>query len=319
MKSELVRNSLKLFTAAFITAGVALWTERIEFVWYPLVAVVVVVDDNDDQTAKAASNRILGTAMGGLITFIVHTIVQGWVGVLVSLLVMIPVLRVLGWSGGLNTAGLLSVMFLMIPDYTALNWEYVFNRGRDTIIGCIIALLVGLLFWPRGVYEELNQSDAYLRRAIGDQLQRYRDWLTHKGPRPVPLPPAPLSIRLQRIESLVSQEQRSSRRSQLKRRGWNRRLLLWQQGYFQWVAWEQMLAELPEAVLRRAELVESSVEAMANELRSGVLGSQAPASLKQWHTTTQREQLPLFAMLALAQEQQPLHGSLRALARSVPC
>ena len=136
---------------------------------------------------------------------------------------------------------------------------------------------------------------------------------------PVTVAPAPLSIRLQRIEALVRQEQRSSRRSQLKRRGWNRRLLLWQQGYFHWLAWEQMMAELPEAVLRRAELVESSVEAMANELRSGVLGSKAPASLKQWHTTTQREQLPLFAMLALAQEQQPLHGSLRALARSVPC
>ena len=48
-------------------------------------------------------------------------------------------------------------MFLMIPDYTALDWNYVFNRGLDTIVGCIIALLVGLLFWPRGVYEELNQ------------------------------------------------------------------------------------------------------------------------------------------------------------------
>ena len=37
--------------------------------------------------------------MGGLITFIVHTIVQGWVGVLVSLLVMIPVLRGLAGPG----------------------------------------------------------------------------------------------------------------------------------------------------------------------------------------------------------------------------
>ena len=257
--------------------------------------------------------------MGGLITFIVHTIVQGWVGVLVSLLVMIPVLRGLGWAGGLGTAGLLSVMFLMIPDYTALDWNYVFNRGLDTIVGCIIALLVGLLFWPRGVYEELNQADAYLRRAIGDQLQRYRDWLNHKGPRPVPLPPAPLSNKLQRIEALVNQEQRSPRRSQLRRRGWNRRLLLWQQGHFHWIAWEQMMAELPEAVVRRAELVESSVDAMANELNSGALSSEAPASLKQWQITTQREQLPLFPMLALAQEQQPLHGSLRALARSVPC
>ena len=79
------------------------------------------------------------------------------------------------------------------------------------------------------------------------------------------------------------------------------------------------MAELPEAVVQRAELVESSVDAMANELSSGALSSQAPASLKQWHITTQRERLPLFPMLALAQEQQPLHGSLRALARSVPC
>ena len=79
------------------------------------------------------------------------------------------------------------------------------------------------------------------------------------------------------------------------------------------------MAELPEAVVQRAELVESSVDAMANELNSGALSSEAPASLKQWQITTQREQLPLFPMLALAQEQQPLHGSLRALARSVPC
>ena len=65
------------------------------------------------------------------------------------------------------------------------------------------------------------------------------------------------------------------------------------------------MAELPEAVVRRAELVESSVDAMANELSSGVLGSEAPASLKQWQITTQREQLPLFLMLALAQGSNP--------------
>jgi len=49
----LVRNSLKMFTAVFITAAIALWFERIEFVWYPLMAVVIVVDDNDDHTVKA--------------------------------------------------------------------------------------------------------------------------------------------------------------------------------------------------------------------------------------------------------------------------
>ena len=262
-----MRNSLKLFTQP--SSPLQSRRPSASNCLVSLVAVVVVVDDNDEHTTQAATNRILGTAMGGLITFNT-TIVQGWVGVLVSLLVMIPVLRGLGWAGGLGTAGLLSVMFLMIPDYTVLDWNYVFNRGLDTIVGCIIALLVGLLFWPRGVYEELNQADAYLRRAIGDQLQRYRDWLNHNGHGRCPCHRLH-SIKLQRIEALVNQEQRSPRRSQLRRRGWNRRLLLWQQGHFHWIAWEQMMAELPEAVVRRAELVESSVDAMATELSSGVL------------------------------------------------
>ena len=83
MDALLVRNSLKMFTGVFITAAIALWSERIEFVWYPLVAVVIVVDDNDDLTVKAATARVMGTVVGGLVTFVVHTILGGWIGVLV--------------------------------------------------------------------------------------------------------------------------------------------------------------------------------------------------------------------------------------------
>ena len=86
-----MRNALKMFTAVFITAAIAAWCERIEFLWYPLMAVVIVVDDNDEHTVKAASARVMGTVVGGLVTFIVHTILAGWIGVLVSILLMIPV------------------------------------------------------------------------------------------------------------------------------------------------------------------------------------------------------------------------------------
>ena len=48
MQNLLLRNSLKLFVAVFITAAIASWTESIQFLWYPLMAVVIVVDDNDD-------------------------------------------------------------------------------------------------------------------------------------------------------------------------------------------------------------------------------------------------------------------------------
>ena len=153
MKNQLLRNSLKLAVAVFITATIAVRTERIEFVWYPLLAAIIVVDDNDDQTVSAATARILGTVMGGLITFMVHTILSGWMGVLVSLLLMIPVLEMLRWQSALGTASLVSIMFLMIPSHAALNWNYVFNRALDTVVGCIVAILVGLLFWPRGSYQ----------------------------------------------------------------------------------------------------------------------------------------------------------------------
>lgn len=318
MLAPLLRNSLKLATAAFITAAIALWTERVEFVWYPLMAVVVVTDDSDDQTLKAATSRVLGTAMGGLITFIVHTIVQGWPGVLLSLLVMIPVLRYCGWSSGLATGGLLSVMFLMIPDYTRLDWNYVFNRGLDTVVGCIIAILVGLLFWPWGAYGELHQEDQNLRRRLTEQLERYNLWLSGQQERPLPLAVAPLSAALQRIEQIIAKERRGARREKLRRTGWSRRVLLWQHTHFHWIAWEQMLSELPDAVVQRSPLIRSSVKAMHQELGQGQ-ASEAPAPMEQWRTMAAECNLPVLTTLAVAQEQQPLHGSVRALARSVPC
>jgi len=135
MNPELLRKSLKLAVAAFLTAAIAVFFQRIEFVWYPLLAVVVVVDDNDEKTVAAARARILGTVTGGLVTFWVQTILSGWIGVLVSILLMVPVLRLLGWQAGLSTAALVSVMFLMIPGHAELNWNYVFNRALDTSVG----------------------------------------------------------------------------------------------------------------------------------------------------------------------------------------
>ena len=72
---QLMRNTLKMGVATLITASIASWTDRIEYVWYPTMAVVIVVDDNDDQTVKAATSRILGTVTGGLVTCMVYILV----------------------------------------------------------------------------------------------------------------------------------------------------------------------------------------------------------------------------------------------------
>jgi len=317
VQNQLLRNSLKLFAAALITAAIAVWTERIQFAWYPLLAVVMVVDDNDDHTLQAASGRILGTVAGGLITFLVHTILGGWIGVLVSMLVMIPVLQLLGWQSALNTASLVAVMFLMLPGHTALGWDYVFNRALDTVVGCIVAILVGLLFWPQNSTSELNAADDRLRRSMQNQLQAYSDWLAQRRSRPNPLDTAPLTNDLQRIEQLVAQERSGPSHQALKRSGWEQRLRLWQLAHFHWIAWERLVAGLPEKQTLQADLLRHAVEELQQQL-SGEPGPTPGRDPQRWQQLAQQLQLPLLPLLALAEEGRPLHACLGGLNRMAP-
>jgi uncharacterized membrane protein YccC len=311
-----LRNSLKLAVAALITAAIAVHFDRIEFLWYPLLAVVVVVDDNDDHTLQAASGRVMGTVLGGLITFLVHTVLSGWMGVLVSLLVMMPALQLMGWQSALGTAGITSIMFLMIPSHVALNWDYVFNRALDTVVGCIVAIGVGLLFWPRNALGEIVEAEGRLRRQLRGQLQRYDDWLERGQARPRPLDPAPLTGDLQRLEQLVGEEQAGPRRHALKRGHWEQRLRLWQLTHFHWVAWERLLADLDDQEIRSAEPLRQAVLTLANQLL-GEPRATPPRAPELWRQLAARRQLPLLPLLALAEEWRPLHACLGGLRRSV--
>ncbi|MCP9881164.1 FUSC family protein [Cyanobium sp. Alchichica 3B3-8F6] len=317
MQNLLLRNSLKLFVAVFITAAIASWTERIQFLWYPLMAVVIVVDDNDDHTVQAATSRILGTVIGGLITFLVHTMLSGWIGVLVSLLVMIPVLQRLGWQSALGTAGLTAVMFLMIPSHASLNWDYVFNRGLDTVVGCVVAIVVGLLFWPQNSSSELTAADRLLRRLLQAQLQAYSDWLGQRRSRPEPLDPAPLTNALQRMEQLVAQERSGPRHQALKRSGWEQRLRLWQLAHFHWIAWERLLAGLPEQQSLKADPLRHAVGDLQRQLSEEPTPTP-PRQPQRWQQLAQQLQLPLLPLLALAEEGRPLHACLGGLNRMAP-
>jgi uncharacterized membrane protein YgaE (UPF0421/DUF939 family) len=319
MDSPLLRNSLKMAVAVYITAAVAVWSERVAFVWYPLLAVIMVVDDQDDQTVQAATGRILGTLVGGLVTFLVHTLLGGWQGVLVSLLLMIPVLRAFGWQSSLSTAGLLSVMFLMIPSHEALNWDYVFNRALDTVLGCLVAIGVGLLFWPRTSYHELRAADGRLRRSLAEQLQRYGHWLQTPAtqPRPAPLNVLPLATDLQRIETLVNRERSGPRHRRLRSSGWERRLTLWRQTQQHWIAWERLLASLPADLDGDCSPLTSSIQALTAQLegRTAATPRREPMA---WRNLARRRGLPLLPLLAVAEELRPLHAGLGALGRSLP-
>lgn len=308
MNSELLRKSVKLTVAAFITAAIAVYFERIEFVWYPLLAVVIVVDDDDEKTVAAARGRILGTITGGLVTFLVHTVLDGWIGVLVSILLMVPVLRMLGWQSGLSTAALVSILFLMIPSHAALNWNYVFNRALDTAVGCAVALVVGLWMWPRNRLTLLARSEADLRSRFADQLSAYRLWCQGQGPRPHPLAPAPITAALERMDGWLQLEGRGPHRRQLQQLRWTQRLQLWRRWHLCWLQWERLLQELgPGPVLLQ------SLEALQAPLLPERARADAAALIARWQQLALQSESPL-AVLAVAAELEPLLAYRRSLA-----
>lgn len=320
MSAELLRKALKLAIAAFLTAAIAVWSVRVAYVWYPLLAVVVVVDDNDEQTFQAASIRVLGTAMGGLVTFLVHSILGGWLGVLVSMLLMLPLLRRLGWQSASGTAALVSLMFLMIPGHEALNWQYVFNRALDTSIGCLIAIGVSLLLWPRGGPRRLLELEEGLRRPLLGQLGAYRRWLEGRGERPRPLEPAGLTATLLSLESLLERETRGPQGQALRRRRWPQRLRLWGAAQHHWITWERLLAGLPDPAAAQGERDDPLHRAVIT--LEGLLEGRAAAPWRDdpmaWSALADRRDLPVLLLLALAEEQRPLQASLVSLRLLVP-
>lgn len=317
MNPQLLRNSLRLGIAILITAAVATWSERIAFVWYPLLAVVVVLDDSESQSLSQAGARVFGTMVGGLVTFVVHTILSGWIGVLVSFLVMVPLLRRLGWQSATSTATLIAIMFLMIPTHEELNWAYVFNRSLDTAVGCVIALLVGRLFWPIDSFERLNQLEASCREALQRQLEAYRPWLDRRQDHPPePLAAAPMTARLQAIDALLHQEQRGPHARRLRRQRWRQKLLLWQQVQDHWLRWEGLLASLAWPPGGSLAPVNEAVEQLVGLLQGPGLylpPRPLPIAAQGWRQLAEHQRLPLLVLLAMAEEQKPLTASLFSL------
>jgi len=322
--AELLRNSLKLAVAATITAAIAVHFDRIAFPWYPLLAVVIVVDENDDQTLKAASGRMLGTLLGGVVTFLVHAIAGGWQGVLLTLLLLVPLLRLTGCHSALGTAGVIVVMFLMIPGHATLNWDYAVNRALDTAVGCAVALAVGLLFWPRDGQQQLVAAEAGLQQQLRVQLERYRHWLAGAGPRPDPLLAAPISAAIERLETLLRNELSGPRWRRAQAAAWPRRVAQWQSLRLHWLQWERLIAagDLPRPPAGSADPLVAGIEALSARLAGAAATPLPSPGPEPWMQLAKRSGRPLFTLLAIAQEQGPLLESAEALARlqhTAPC
>lgn len=243
MDGNLLRQSLRLGLSILITCAIAQHFQRVTYLWYPLLAVITVVDDQDENSLQAARGRILGTAVGGLVTFLVHSILSGWIGILVSLLITVPLLRRLGWSSGLSTAVVVTVMFLGIDAYTRLNWAYVFNRTVDTLVGIAVALVMGRLLWPKNRLARMQELHQQLETTLHQRLEAHSCALRGEGPIPPAINSEAITRQLLELQRLVNVEHNLGGRAMqtLHHLRWPQRMSLWRCLQVRWLLVERLI------------------------------------------------------------------------------
>ena len=243
---NLLRQSIRLGVSILITCAIAQHFQRVTYVWYPLLAVNLIVDDQDENSLRAARGRILGTVTGGLVTFLVHSIMTGWIGILVSLLISIPLLRRFGWASGMSTAVTVTVMFLGIHDYATLSWDYVFNRSVDTLVGIIVALVMGRLLWPKNRLARMQNLHEQLTDLLQTRVEAHSLALQGRGSPPPAIQPAMITKQLLELQRLINVELSLGPRhvQRLDRDHWRQCLSLWRCQQARWLLVERLIERL---------------------------------------------------------------------------
>ena len=254
LTSPVLRAALKYGLAAALAGTLAMNRKDVQFAWYPLVAVVMCMDETDTRVLAASRTRVLGTLTGGLVGGLVHLVLSGWVGLTVSLLLVVPLLRLLGWQSSRGLGMLVCSMLFLIERYTEQNWAYVGGRILDTLIGIGAVLVVSFLFWPVDRLAEIRSIDAQLRRVVTPRLEEIHRGLKEPGSllkRPsLPLIGSRLNLRL---AQLVGDELRSAPGGRAHRQHWRQRQLLWERIQHHSLQVERLARLLPPGALASAD------------------------------------------------------------------
>ncbi len=69
MNDNIVKQSLRLGISVLITCAIAQHLDRIDFVWYPVLAVIFVVDDQDEILYEQLEAEFLARLVGAWLSF----------------------------------------------------------------------------------------------------------------------------------------------------------------------------------------------------------------------------------------------------------
>ncbi|WP_341879979.1 FUSC family protein [Synechococcus sp. UW140] len=228
LNHQALKNAIKYFVAAAIAGSIALATDQVSFIWYPLLAVVMCMDETETRVIAASRGRMLGTVAAGVVGFVVHTVLQGWVALTVSLLILVPILRWCRWQAGLATGVVLLSMLFLVAEYSSLDWLYILNRTIDTLIGVLVAIAVSNLLWPINRLAEIYSLDLKLRQLLSKRLLNIQQLLFGTAAAPEAQVPLEGSRLIGQLSQLVNDELRSRPHGAATRKHWRQRCILWE-------------------------------------------------------------------------------------------
>jgi len=248
--------------------------------------------------------------VGGL----VHSILSGWIGLTVSLVLVVPLLRWLGWQSSRGLGMLVCTLLFLVERYSQLEWLYVGGRILDTLIGIGAVLVVSFLFWPVDRLAEIRTIDTQLRLTIAPRLEALHRGLKQPGP-PAVEPSVPLDGNrlIVRLGQLVGDELRSSPDGWAHRQHWRQRQLLWERIQDHSLQMERLTRMLPPGAF--ASATTPWLQDLPAMLGSG--GVDRVPALPQRQSLVRLAtglQLSPLLLLALEDELQRLVCSLHSLA-----
>jgi len=311
---SLLRATLKYGVAGALAGALAVGIHDVQFVWYPLLAVAMCMDDSETRVVAAAWTRMLGTVCGGVVGGLVHTVLQGWVGLTVSLVLLVPLLRRLGWQSSRAVGVLVCSELFLVGTYSRLDWQFVAGRTLDTLLGVVAVLVVSVLIWPVNRLAEIRALDGRLRRLVTTRLAGIRQRLKQTDGSSDASPSAAAGSRLlQSLGQGVADALRSAPAGLVRRQHWRQRQLLWERIHHHSLQVERLARLLPPGALAGADT--PWLEALPSMLAASA-ASPVPALPPRQGLLRLAEGrgLPPLLLLALDDELQRLVHSLHSLA-----
>jgi Fusaric acid resistance protein-like len=155
--------------------------------FWVVLGVLSVLRSNAVSTGSTAVRAVIGTVVGcGIGAVVILVLGTGPVAlsIVLPIAVFIASYAPAAMSFAAGQAAFTLVVLILFNLIEPVGWKIGVTRVEDVALGCLISLVVGLVFWPRGATAAVESALLTARQAGSDYFRRAVDVATTSAPIP---------------------------------------------------------------------------------------------------------------------------------------